>query len=74
MNKRCVVVRYQPSVRLALPLILRYSWRLGYSILLILIYNRIRLSLAAVFPNGPCKNCSLRKKGRDFNSLKMLEE
>ena len=29
-----------------------------YFILLILIYDKIRLSLAAVCPSGSCKNCS----------------
>ena len=30
-----------------------------YFVLLILIYDKIRLSLAAVCPSGPFKNCSL---------------
>ena len=30
-----------------------------YFILLILIYDKIRLSFAALYPSGPCKNCSL---------------
>ena len=30
-----------------------------YFILLILIYDKIRLSFAALCPSGPCKNCSL---------------
>ena len=30
-----------------------------YSVLLILINTKIRLSLATICPSSPCKNCSL---------------
>ena len=45
-------------VNLSCPISLIFNFKC-YFILLILIYVKIRLSLAAVCPSGPCKNCSL---------------
>ena len=46
-------------VNLSCPISLIFNFKC-YFILLILIYDKIRLSLVAVCPSGPCKNCSLR--------------
>ena len=40
---------------LSYPINLAFNFKC-YSILLILVYNKIWLSLAAVCPSGPCKN------------------
>ena len=45
-------------VNLSCPISLIFNFKC-YFILLIRIYDKIRLSLAAVCPSGPCKNCSL---------------
>ena len=45
-------------VNLSSPISLAFNFKC-YFILLILIYNKIQLSLTAVCPSSPCKNCSL---------------
>ena len=45
-------------VNLSFPISLAFNFKC-YFILLILIYNKIQLSLTAVCPSSPCKNCSL---------------
>ena len=45
-------------VNLSSPISLAFSFKC-YFILLILIYDKIQLSLTAVCPSSPCKNCSL---------------
>ena len=45
-------------VTLSCPIGLAFNFKF-YIVLLILIYNKIRLSLADDCPSGPCKNCSL---------------
>ena len=45
-------------VNLSCPIRLIFNFKF-YFILLILSYDKIRLSLVAVCPSGPCKNCSL---------------
>ena len=44
---------------LSIPISLAFNFKC-YFILLILIYDKIRLSVVAVCPSGPCKNYSLR--------------
>ena len=60
MKTSFVQSKYQANkfVNLSCPIRLAFNFKC-YFILLILIYDKIRLSLAAVCPIGPCKNCSL---------------
>ena len=44
-------------INLSRPISLAFNCKY-YFILLILMYDKIRLSLTAVRPSGPCKNCS----------------
>ena len=51
------------SLHQGLERLIAFNFKCYYFILLMPIYDKIRLSVAAVCPGCPCKNCSLRSDG-----------
>ena len=60
----CPIFRLdKTSLHQGLERLIAFNFKCYYFILLMPSYDKIRLSVAAVCPGCPCKNCSLRSDG-----------